>query len=326
MNLRSLDLNLLVIFDGLMTERSITRAASRIGMTPSAVSHALRRLRDTFQDPLIERTPDGMVPTRRGLDLQKRVHGALADIARAVDQQQVFDPATSERTFKIRTTDYLVCCLLPRVCTRARAEAPNATLIIEYIGEDGDMREEPGDLLLRLYAGSPDAEHAQYRLLQDRLVVAMRRDHPAAGEPMSLDLFVSVPQVRVSTAAIGANLVDDKLAKRGLQRRVVLMIPTLAAVMPIIEHTDLWAVLPERWVDVYGNPTRITSAPLPLPEIEFTMDLVWQRRDEPDGGHRWLREIIQQEFAILYSAPASQLKHEADRPDFLDHFPITGRS
>lgn len=232
MNLRSLDLNLLVIFDALMTERSITRAASRIGMTPSALSHALRRLRDTFQDPLIERTPDGMVPTRRALDLQQRVHEALADIARAVDQQLVFDPATSERTFKIRTTDYLMCCLLPRVCTRVRAEAPKATLFVEFIGDDGDMREEPGDLVLRLYADAPDAEHAQHRLLQDRLVVAMRRDHPAASEPMSLDLFVSVPQVRVSTAALGANLVDDRLAKRGLKRRVVSMIPTLAAVMP----------------------------------------------------------------------------------------------
>lgn len=326
MNLRSLDLNLLVIFDALMTERSITRAASRIGMTPSAVSHALRRLRDTFQDPLIERTPDGMAPTHRGLDLQKRVHGALADIARAVDQQLVFDPATSERTFKIRTTDYLVCCLLPRVCTRVRAEAPNATVIVEYIGDNGDLREEPGDLVLRLYAGSPDSEHAQHRLLQDRLVVAMRRDHPAAGQHMSLDVFVSVPQVRVSIAAIGANLVDDALAKRGLKRRVVSIIPTLAMVMPIIEHTDLWAVLPERWVEVYGNPKRIISAPLPLPEIEFTIDLVWQRRDESDGGHRWLREIIQQEFAILYTAPASQLRRDGDRPDFLDHFPIAVRS
>lgn len=322
MNLRSLDLNLLVIFDALMTERSITRAASRIGMTPSALSHALRRLRDTFQDPLIERTPDGMVPTRRALDLQQRVHEALADIARAVDQQLVFDPATSERTFKIRTTDYLMCCLLPRVCTRVRAEAPKATLFVEFIGDDGDMREEPGDLVLRLYADAPDAEHAQHRLLQDRLVVAMRRDHPAASEPMSLDLFVSVPQVRVSTAALGANLVDDRLAKRGLKRRVVSMIPTLAAVMPIIEHTDLWAVLPQRWVELYGNPKRITSAPLPLPEIEFTIDLVWQRRDEPDGGHRWLREIIQHEFKVLYAAPASQLNHDGDRPDFLDHFPI----
>ena len=322
MNLRSLDLNLLVIFDALMTELSITRAANRIGMTPSAVSHALRRLRDTFQDPLIERTPEGMVPTRRALYLQEQVHGALADIARAVDQQLVFDPATSERTFKIRTTDYLVCCLLPRVCARVRIEAPKATLVVEYIGDGGDLREQPGDLVLRLYAAPPDAEHSQHRLLQDRLVVAMRRDHPAATQPMSLELFVSVPQIRVSTAAIGANLVDDTLAKHGLKRWVALMMPNLAAVMPIIEHTDLWAVLPERWAKVYGNPERIVSVPLPLPEIEFTIDLVWQKRDESNSGHRWLRDIIQQEFEILYAAPASHLRHDGDRPDFLDQFPI----
>src|SRR5580692_11228879 len=126
MNLRSIDLNLLVIFDTLITERSPAGAAEKMGITPSAISHALRRLRRTFNDDLLKRTPRGLEPTLRGQQLAASVRDALQLLQRAVNQQPNFDPATSERTFKLHTSVYLVRCLLPRICARLRAEAPKA--------------------------------------------------------------------------------------------------------------------------------------------------------------------------------------------------------
>jgi DNA-binding transcriptional LysR family regulator len=114
MNLRNIDVNLLVIFDALMAERSLTRAARKIGMSPSAVSHALRRLRETFDDDLIRRTPQGMMPTLREVDLAKSLRAALQEIERAVSQQLYSDPRTAERTFKMYISDYLTLCFLPR--------------------------------------------------------------------------------------------------------------------------------------------------------------------------------------------------------------------
>ncbi len=123
MNLRGIDLNLLVIFDALMAEQSITRAAHKVGITPSAMSHALRRLRQTFSDELLERTGRGMVPTQRALNLWGSVGAALQQLQRAVEQQLEFDPSTSERSFTVRISDYLVQCVMPRLCARVRAEA-----------------------------------------------------------------------------------------------------------------------------------------------------------------------------------------------------------
>ena len=124
MNLRNIDLNLLVIFDALMAERNITRAARKVGITPSAMSHALRRLRDTFSDELLHRTAGGMVPTQRATEFWVSVRAALQHVQRAIDQQLEFDPSISERSFTVRISDYLVQCAVPRLCARVRAEAP----------------------------------------------------------------------------------------------------------------------------------------------------------------------------------------------------------
>ena len=129
MNLRNIDLNLLVILDAVLAEKSVTRAAKRLGMSASGVSHALDRLRRTFNDPLIERTPRGMVPTQRAEDLGRHVREALKELRHGLAQQLSFDPATSERSFNIRLSDFLTGCLLPRLCARVRAEAPAIRLI-----------------------------------------------------------------------------------------------------------------------------------------------------------------------------------------------------
>jgi DNA-binding transcriptional LysR family regulator len=304
MNLRGIDLNLLVIFDALMAERSITRTAKAIGMTPSAVSHALHRLRSTFNDPLIERTRAGMVPTQRARDLSKYVRAALQQLQRGVAQQLNFDPATSERRFNIRISDFMIGCLLPRLCARVRAEAPNVTLVVEHLPSDDREAYALGDIQLRVDADARRSEYEQERIWNDPFVIAMRRDHPAAKCQMTLDRYVGLPHLDISSAIIDTRTLDEVLNSKGLARRAIVTIPSLAGVIPILERTDLCAILPERWLRLYAEPGKLATAPLPLSGVEYAVDMVWHSRDNKEAGHSWLRRLIIEEFAALY-APVS---------------------
>jgi DNA-binding transcriptional LysR family regulator len=299
-NLRSIDLNLLVIFDALIGEKSVTSAARKVGITPSAMSHALRRLRDIFNDELLERTGRGMVPTRRAVELWKSVRAALEQLQRAVDQQLEFDPRTSERTFTVRISDYLVQCAVPRLCARVRAEAPNTTLIVDYLLENKPGTDNPGDIQIRVCADDWGPEYRQQRVLLNNFVVAMRRGHPAAGQAMTLDLYLSLPHLTASS--VGARMIDERLAREGLSRRVALTVPSLAAVISILEHSDLSALLPEKWLKLYCEPGRLITAPVPIAGTEFTLDMIWRRQDEGDAGHRWLRQLIVEELTLVLGA------------------------
>src|ERR1044071_6703536 len=132
MNLRTIDLNLLVIFEALIATRSITRAAQRVGVSQSAMSHALRRLRQTFNDEILRRRLRGTVLTQRALQLREPIQLALLDLERAIDQQLTFDPKTSERRFNLQISDYLMACLVPSGCAGSGAEGPQLSLALDY--------------------------------------------------------------------------------------------------------------------------------------------------------------------------------------------------
>jgi DNA-binding transcriptional LysR family regulator len=300
MNLRSIDLNLLVIFNALISEKSLTAAARRIGISQSATSHALRRLRETFQDDLLERTPRGMIPTRRALELAKSVHPALQVIQKAVEQQLEFQPQTSERTFRITVSDYLMAGLLPRLVARVQTEAPAVTLKAEYPSRSDDQSiEERGDIELRTCADAVGPDYHQRQILRNPFVIAMRRDHPIAAEEMTLDRYLTLPHIDAETTISGPRALDEQLARRGLRRRVAMTVPSLSGVIPIVQQTDLCTVLPMQWVKLHSEPGTLVTAPLPLDGIEFTIDIVWHRRDDADPGCRWLRALIEQEYEAL---------------------------
>ena len=320
LNLRSIDLNLLVIFDALMAERSITGAARKVGITPSAMSHALHRLRQTFNDELLERTGRGMVATQRALDLWGPVGAALRQMQSAVEQQLEFDPGTSERSFAIRISDYAAQCLLPRVCARVRAEAPNTTLVVDYLLGERPGSDNPGEIQIRVCAGDWGPGYRRQNLLRNRFVVVMRRGHPAAGQDMTLDLYLSLPHLIVSS--VGGQVIGDRLAREGLSRRVAVTIPSLAGVIPILEHSDLCAVLPEYWLKLYCAPGRLTTATLPIAPADYTIDLIWRVQDERDAGHRWLRQLIADEEARVLAASDWVA---GDSPNRLDRVPAMSR-
>lgn len=320
MNLRAIDLNLLVIFDALMTERSITAAARRVGISTSAMSHALHRLRDTFNDPLFERTLEGMQPTQRALDLDRPVRTALLELQHGLAQQLEFDPGTSDRTFNIRISDFLIGCLLPRLCARVRADAPGVTLSVEYFSRDAVHR--PGDIHLRITTDERGPEYRQERIWSDVFVVAMRCDHPAAGLPLTLERYSSLPHLRVLSVNVDGCPLDDLLDSKGLVRRAALTISSLAGVIPILQHTDLCTVLPQQWVNLYKGLGELATRPLPVEEVEYTVDMIWHRRDDRESGHRWLRGLITEEFAILYATARGS---DGVAPHRLDIFPIVER-
>lgn len=323
MNLRSIDLNLLVIFDALMAEKGITRAAKAIGMTPSAVSHALNRLRQTFGDPLFDRTPTGMEPTRRARELIPFVRAALHSLQHGIALQHEFDPATSQRIFNLRQSDFMSDCLLPRLCARVRADAPGVTLVVAQLPDADEDPYAPGDIQMRVGARLHGPEYRRKRIWRDPFAVAMRADHPARTGALTLDRFLELPFLDISSAIVDRRSLDEVLRSRGATRRTAVTIPTLAGVVAVLAHTDLCAVLPQRWVALYSAPSELTTVPLPAPlkDIEYAVDMIWHVSDEKNAGHRWLREVIVEEFDTLYAPLTLQKRRVGHPPSRLDQVP-----
>jgi DNA-binding transcriptional LysR family regulator len=243
-----------------------------------------------------------MEPTARALKISKSVQAALRQIETAVEEQIHFDPKTSTRTFHIRVSDYLVGCLLPRLCAHIRAEAPSVTLNVSHPASPSGSQVDP-DVDIQLFVcnrAAPRPGVRCERLFEEPFFVVLRRGHPAARKTMTLELFLELPFLKVEHATIGSTMLDDALARRGLGRRVVLTLPSLTGVLPIIKRTDLCAILPKAWLRLYGAPQDFATATVPLPEMEFTVDQFSDPSRDEDPGHRWLRHLIQEEMRALH--------------------------
>lgn len=293
MNLRTIDLNLLVIFDALMKENSVSAAAHRVGLSPSAVSHALRRLRVTMNDELFRRTTRGIQPTERAIDLSGEIGLALHQIEYALDRQQVFDPGQSTRTFRIQVSDYVSGFLLPRLVEILRQQAPSVQIIAEQFPLNGDQMREPADLQIRLTFGTqqPDTLRTEH-LITDRFIVIMKKGHAAYEGKMTAEHYAALNHLKVSLGAIGSTPIDDALANRGLKRNIVMTVPNWSEISPIIERSDLVTVVPNGWQDVDNRQRRFVFAPLPLEEVLFSIDQCWDAKRDRDAGQKWLRNLI----------------------------------
>jgi DNA-binding transcriptional LysR family regulator len=299
MNLRTIDLNLLVIFDAIATERSIGRAAEKVGLSQSAMSHALRRLRRTFNDDLIRRTSEGMELTPRSLALAETVRGALAMIEQAVDAEVHFDPKTSQRRFNIRVSDYIAVRLLSGMCARARLEAPGVTLMVSQPASMEVMDADTDAYLGVCHEALPAPGYQLERLYQSPYIIVLRRGHPAAGKKMTLDLMMKLSYLRVTPSATSSTAIDSALARRGLTRNIVITLPSLSGVLPIILQTDLSVILPEAWLALHGSPYDIVTSPLPVPDVAFTVDILSSVSGNRDPGLRWLVRLVKDEFQLL---------------------------
>jgi DNA-binding transcriptional LysR family regulator len=293
-NLRSVDLNLLVVFEAVVDERSVSRAAERLGLTQSAVSHALARLRKVFGDELVVRGPHGMEPTPRALHIAEAVTTSLGQVQQVIDEQQRFDPKTSARNFTLRVSEYVAPFLLPPLCAALRAEAPGLTLrVLPFHPGAGSSAVEPSELHVRLSPQEePPTGFTCRRLLEGEFVVLMSRSHPQAGRQMTLARYLELPHVKIAAPAIGTNLIDDVLAKRGLERSLVLTVSSWFEIRGVVASTDLVVAIPRRWVADPAFSEGCVWQPLPLEEVTFTVDLRWRARDGRDPGLVWMSELV----------------------------------
>lgn len=295
-NLRKIDLNLLVMFEALVEERSVAKAAARLNLTSSAVSHALRRLREQFNDPLMLRTAEGMVPTPEAVRLATRFRKAFSEIENAIGVAGAFDPATARRTFLLRVSDYVGVLLLPRLCTELCSVAPGISLSVQSfeMRQPSDRVEYEGVEIRLSVSRGHSVLSASRRILDDRWMVLMRKAHPAASTPLTLEKYLELGHLKVS--GVGSNILDELLAERGLARRVMVQVPTWQGMVPVIESTDLIAAMPAHWMDSVLSGSNCVAFPMPLPELALSIDAVWHPRNDHDPGHKWFRELIHRIF------------------------------
>jgi len=303
MDLHGIDLNLLVAFDALICERSVTRAGARIGRTQPAMSAALSRLRLLLRDELFVRSAAGLQPTPRALELAAPLGEALAAIQRALDFTQAFEPATSVLRFTLGLSEHPTFVVLPALQRRLARSAPGVSLRVRSFQARDDamalLNGGEADIAIGVPAGIGTGTGTTPRiptmpLFEERFVCVLRNGHPLLGEAMTLDLFSACRHLLVSPEGDGIGVVDTALAAIGRKRTVAVALPQLYAAPALVAGSDLLAVLMEGVVRTSGLAGALTVLPLPPPlalaPIPFVLH--WHRRNDAHPAQRWLRAQI----------------------------------
>lgn len=305
MNLTRFDLNLLLVFEALLTEGHVTRAGRRLNLSQSATSSALRRLREALQDDLFVRTADGMIPTPRALELAEPLRRALRDVRSALDGG-AFDPSTAERSFTISASDYDVALHVPRLAQRLSRDAPGIDLrILPHINVDAVAQVDTAevDAALGWFPRAPQRLHTEL-LLEESFVCVMRRGHPLAGDLLKLEDFAAASHLLVTLVGDTTGIVDDLLAERGLERRVAMTIPHFAAAPSVLANSDLIASLPKRLSDRFAAQYGLIARELPFESHRTRHEMLWHPRVDKHPAHQWMRQTIKEavtgsgEFAV----------------------------
>ncbi len=292
-NISAIDLNLLVVFEALVAERSVTRAAGRVGLSQPAVSNALGRLRALLGDPLLVRTGRGMEPTARALELSGPIQQALEGIRRALAPSASFEPERSPYTFRVRSADNLELSLLPRLLERLGRVAPLVDIVVDRVGHttDEDLRAGRIDLYLGSWFNVPSGLE-QHLLQHETFACIARKGHPLIKTRLTLKAYMRAGHVLVEAGDRPSSVVDTVLADQGLGRRVVLRTPHFLVAPLMVARTDLIATLPRSVATTYAQflPLNVFDPPLDAPG--FPVQMVWHRRTHEQAPHRWLRRLI----------------------------------
>jgi DNA-binding transcriptional LysR family regulator len=295
-NLSRIDLNLLVAFDALLAERSVTRAAARVGLGQSAMSHNLGRLRQLLGDELLTRGPDGMRPTPRALALSDPVRIALAQIQAVVARDDAFDPRTADRLFRVGLPDSVEVLLGPALLAHLCAEAPGVRVRLystDRLRLLDELDEDRIDLAVGIGA-FPDgkAHHKQRLLITEPYLCMFNATRVGVQPPISLEDYVRLPHVLTSLRRGERGVVDEALEKLGLSRTVVLTTPRFVVVPFLVAGAPVITTMHARLARLFAATLELSLSPTPvtLPEIKVT--LLWHTSYDEDPGHRWLRQTI----------------------------------
>lgn len=303
MDLAGVDLNLLVVFDALMAERHVTRAGERIGLSQPAVSAALNRLRHLLRDDLFIRRADQMQPTRRAQELAVPLRQALIQIQTALEPQ-MFDPAIARRTFKLATNDFAASILLPSLSTKLSLEAPNVDLRLIYADDAWGMKlleEDVIDLAIAPFESPQPQFERQHLLDPGGFLCVMRKGHPLADKPLTVESFAVTPQLLISRTGDASGFVDEILAEVGLKRRVAFTVPSFLLAPIVLAQTDYIAVLPRQLVEMFQQMTDLIAYEPPFPQRKFPLGMLWHQRLSKDPGHLWLRNTLKEVAAAIES-------------------------
>lgn len=292
MDFAGLDLNLLVTLEALLESGSVTVAAARLRSSQPAVSRALGRLRDHFDDPLLVRSGNAMSPTPRGAELAMRLHEALDGLRRAVQPSSPFVPATSRRRFRLATADYGVATVVPPLLEALEREAPGVDLVISPLEGSLDAAMERCDLIVGPRRGAA-AGVVWTRLFHEDFVCVGRRGTLGRSVTVSLEELTSRAHVFVAPSGQSEGVLDERLRERGLSRRVALSVPSFLSALPVVASSRLVCVLPRR-VAVDSTDDRLEWRELPLTLPGVTIECAWHERMRKDPEHIFLRRLLKQ--------------------------------
>ena len=300
MHLNKFDLNLLIALDALLQEKNVTRAAERVFVSQPAMSAALQKLRDYFNDPLLVRAGRELCLTPRGLSLVEPVREALLHVQATLGTQPTFDPATVSRSFSVIVRDHIVPRLMPAVLRRMLAEAPHVRCAVEELSQTSLSRLEHGDSDLAVLIDNPQLFGLQtfpewLRLVELRTVrwvCVVCRDHPYIRDELTEELYASMPHVFSKPAGPGVSVLElmRRFTKVDLDVRVTTQSPfELPFIVP---GTTLIATVPENIASRLAPllPIRTFAPPHEIPDSREI--LMWHKRNESDPGHAWLRELF----------------------------------
>lgn len=287
------DLNLFPVFEAVLAEGNVARAAARLHVTPSAVSHGLNRLRQQFNDPLFLKTPKGVVPTERALALADAIADVLARARRVVGTAEPFDPARSKRRFTLGAPDAIAAVMMPQLLKIVQREAPSIDMALRYVLRDAAFAELDArsiDIAVIPIDDVP-ARFTSKVVFEDRFQIAARQGHPFADQP-TLQRYCEMQHVIVSSAGESRAHVDDVLASKGLSRRVAMTVPSFMLMLAVVAETDLITALPKGLLDAHGARFGLVGIESPLPMRSFQLRAIAPKVALMDAGVEWLFGLL----------------------------------
>lgn len=286
------DLNLLVTLDALLQQGSVAGAGRKLGLSPSAMSRALARLRTVTGDPLLVRAGRGLVATRRADALRDEVHRLLEDARAILQPAETVDLYCLDRTFVLRTSDGFAETIGPALIQRVAEEAPHVRIrFIRKLDKDSaGLRAGDIDLETGVVGGTISPEVRAQALFEDRYVGVVRPDHPLSKGALTAARYADGRHVLVTRQGLGLGTIDETLKTLGLTRAIVTTVDGFAAALALTRGSDLISTVPER--HTLGLRDGVVTFALPVHTEAFTVSLLWHPRMEGDPAHRWLRTLV----------------------------------
>mgnify|MGYP003941016887 CR=1 FL=1 len=303
------DFNLLTVLDVLLTEGSVAGAARRLRLSPSAMSRALARLRETTGDPLLVRAGRGLVPTPRAVALREQVGQLVQDAEAVLRPAEKLDLAQLARTFTLRTREGFVENFGAALLARIGQEAPGVRLsFVQKLDKDSTpLRDGAVDLETGVIGKATAPELRVQALFRDRFTGVVRLGHPLAQGEITPARYAAAKHIAVSRRGLGAEPVDEALATLGLQREVAAIVGSFSAALALADASDLVACVPERHTGKLR--AGMLSFALPVPTPEFTVSLLWHPRLDADPAHRWLRACVREVCAAQTAGDKPSYDH-----------------